>query len=98
LQVVIVQSSKCTVEVELPSFVCRGLIKYIKKQDEIYYILLVDHGISIELTRDQFCIVPQNFIPEKYLTKTVGVFNIVPIRMRKNVSNGSSNNSKSTAM
>ncbi|XP_025265669.1 putative ATP-dependent RNA helicase TDRD12 isoform X2 [Camponotus floridanus] len=93
--VVIVQSSKCTVEVELPSFVCRGLIQYIKKQDEIYYILLVDHGISIKLTRDKFCIVPQNFIPEKYLTKAVGVFNIMPIRMKKNVSNGS-NNSKST--
>lgn len=97
LQVVIVQSSKCTVEVELPSFVCRGLIKFIKKQDKIYYILLVDHGISIKLTRDQFCIVPQNCIPEKYLTKAVGVFNIMPIRMKKNVSNGS-NNSKSTPM
>lgn len=96
MQVVLVQSNKCTIEMDIPSFVCRGLITYIKKQDEIYYILLVDHGISIELTRDEFCIVPQNFIPEKYLTKTVGVYNILPIRMKKKVLNGS-NNLKSIA-
>lgn len=99
-------------EVELPSFICRGLITYIKEENKIYYILLVDHGISIELTKDKFYVLPQNFISEKYLTKTIGVYNILPIRMKKNEKsrlNGSndfddsndfngSNSTKSTAM
>lgn len=75
--------------IKLPSFVCRGLITYIK-ENGTYRILLVDHGISIELTRDKFYILPQDFIPDKYLTKTVGVFGILPICMKKkdSVSNG----------
>lgn len=85
MQTILVQSNYIN-EVELPSFVCRGLITYAKK--EIYYILLVDHGTGIKLTRDKFCVVPQNFIPEKYLTKTIGVYNILAIRMKKNNSNG----------
>ncbi|XP_050453768.1 putative ATP-dependent RNA helicase TDRD12 isoform X2 [Cataglyphis hispanica] len=84
---VLIQSSQCTSEIELPSFVCRGLITRIKKESEIlYYILLVDHGTSIELTKDMFCVVPHDFIPEKYLTKTIGVYNILPICMKKNIS------------
>ncbi|XP_029663616.1 putative ATP-dependent RNA helicase TDRD12 isoform X3 [Formica exsecta] len=95
---VLIQSSQCTSEVELPSFVCRGLITHIKKENEIlYYILLVDHGTGIELTRDQFCVVPYNFIPEEYLTKTIGVYNILPIRMKKDVSSDF-NNSNSAAI
>ncbi|XP_012057914.1 PREDICTED: putative ATP-dependent RNA helicase TDRD12 [Atta cephalotes] len=71
-------------EIELSSCVCRGLITCIKKEYEMYYIiLLVDHGISIELTRDKFHILPKNLIPDKYLTKTVGVYDIIPICMRK---------------
>jgi len=71
-------------EIKLPSCVCRGLITCIKKEYEMYYIiLLVDHGISIELTRDKFHIFPKNLIPDKYLTKTVGVYDIIPICMRK---------------
>ncbi|XP_029178829.1 putative ATP-dependent RNA helicase TDRD12 isoform X2 [Nylanderia fulva] len=85
---------------------------YIKKEKKIYCILLVDHGTSIELTRDKFCVVPQNFIPEKYLTRTIGMYNLLPIRMKKNDSNNfnsfndfndsddfnGSNGSKSTAI
>lgn len=82
---------------DFPSFVSRGLITFIRKRDETYYILLVDHGFSIKLTRDKFCIVPQNFIPDKYLTKTIGVYNILPIHMKKNASYDF-NDSKSTAM
>ncbi|EGI69443.1 Tudor domain-containing protein 12 [Acromyrmex echinatior] len=71
-------------EIKLPSYVCRGLITGIKKEYGMYYIiLLVDHGISIGLTRDKFHILPKNLIPDKYLTKTVGVYNIIPICMRK---------------
>lgn len=74
---------------KLSSFACRGLITYIK-EDGTYRILLVDHGTSIELTRDKFYILSQDFIPDKYLTKTVGVFGILPICMKKNgsISNG----------
>ncbi|XP_014469749.1 PREDICTED: putative ATP-dependent RNA helicase TDRD12 isoform X2 [Dinoponera quadriceps] len=46
--------------------------------------------------------VPKDFIPEKYLTKTIGIFNILPIRMRKNVPTTSSSSNgyknKSTAV
>ncbi|KAG5319174.1 VASA1 helicase, partial [Pseudoatta argentina] len=71
-------------EIKLPSYVCRGLITCIKKEYGMYYIiLLVDHGISIGLTRDKFHILPKNLIPDKYLSKTVGVYDIIPICMRK---------------
>ncbi|KAG5341799.1 VASA1 helicase, partial [Acromyrmex charruanus] len=71
-------------EIKLPSYVCRGLITCIKKEYGMYYIiLLVDHGISIGLTRDKFHIFPKNLIPDKYLTKTVGVYDIIPIFMKK---------------
>lgn len=110
--IVLIQSNNYVNEVELPSFICRGLITYIKEENKIYYILLVDHGISIELTKDKFYVLPQNFISEKYLTKTIGVYNILPIRMKKNEKsrlNGSndfddsndfngSNSTKSTAI
>jgi len=74
---------------KLSSFVCRGLITCVK-EDGTYCILLVDHGTSVELTRDKFYILSQDFIPDKYLTKTVGVFGILPICMKKkgSVSNG----------
>lgn len=77
--------------ITLPSFVCRGLITYIKKETGTHFILLVDHGTSIELTRDKFHILPQDIIPDKYLTKTVGVYGMLPICMKKNgiISNGS---------
>ncbi|KYM94896.1 Pre-mRNA-processing ATP-dependent RNA helicase PRP5, partial [Cyphomyrmex costatus] len=71
-------------EIKLPSCICQGLITCIKKECEIHYIiLLVDHGISIGLTRDKFHILPKNFIPDRYLTKTVGVYGILPICMKK---------------
>ncbi|KYQ56077.1 ATP-dependent RNA helicase DBP3 [Trachymyrmex zeteki] len=71
-------------EKKLPSCICRGLITCIKKECGIsYIILLVDHGISIELTRDKFHVLPKNLIPDEYLTKTVGVYDIIPICMRK---------------
>jgi len=74
-------------EIKLPSFVCRGLITHIKKEDGMYYILfLVDHGISIKLTRDKFHIFARDLISEKYLMKTVGVYGILPICIRKNSS------------
>lgn len=77
--------------VKLPSFACRGLITSIIKETGTYYILLVDHGTSIELTRNKFDILPQDIVPDKYLTKTIGVYGILPICMRKNgiISNGS---------
>lgn len=84
--------------VKLPSFVCRGLITCIIKETGTHYILLVDHGISIELTRDKFDILPQDIVPDKYLTKTVGVYGILPICMRKNdiISNGTISNGSNT--
>ncbi|XP_071638869.1 putative ATP-dependent RNA helicase TDRD12 isoform X1 [Temnothorax longispinosus] len=76
--------------INLPSFICRGLITCIKK-DGTYCILLVDHGTSIELTRDKLHIFPQDVVSDAYLTKTVGVFGVLPICMKKNgvVSNDS---------
>ncbi|XP_067204330.1 putative ATP-dependent RNA helicase TDRD12 [Linepithema humile] len=69
----------------LPTFICRGVITHIKKDSGMYYVLLVDHGTTVELTKDKFCIVPQDFISDnKYLTKTVGVHNILPTRVKKN--------------
>lgn len=68
---------------ELPSYLCRGLITYIKEGGK-YNVHLVDHGVSVALMRDEFHIVPKDFISEKYLTKTIGMYNILPIRMRKN--------------
>ncbi|KAL0118063.1 hypothetical protein PUN28_009027 [Cardiocondyla obscurior] len=79
-------------EIKLPSFVYRGLINHINK-DGAYYIFLVDHGISIELTRNKFYILPQDFISDKYLTKTVGIFGILPICMKNNDSMPNSSNS-----
>ncbi|XP_019700247.1 putative ATP-dependent RNA helicase TDRD12 isoform X2 [Harpegnathos saltator] len=79
---------------ELPSYLCRGLITYIKKESGIYNVLLVDHGISIELNRDEIYKVPKDFIREEHLTKTVGIYNILPIYMRKNVANGYSSLNK----
>ncbi|XP_018404160.1 PREDICTED: putative ATP-dependent RNA helicase TDRD12 [Cyphomyrmex costatus] len=67
-------------EIKLPSCICQGLITCIKKECEIHYIiLLVDHGISIGLTRDKFHILPKNFIPDRYLTKTVGVYELLKL-------------------
>ncbi|XP_025987860.2 putative ATP-dependent RNA helicase TDRD12 isoform X1 [Solenopsis invicta] len=65
--------------IKLPSYVCRGLVNYIKKETNTYGILLVDHGTVFELPRDKFYILPRDFIPDKYLTKTVGVYGILPI-------------------
>lgn len=79
---------------ELPSYLCRGIITHIKKESEIYNVLLVDHGISIELNRDEIYKVPKNFISKEYLTKTVSIYNILPIRMKKNTSNGYKNKSR----
>ncbi|XP_036148716.1 putative ATP-dependent RNA helicase TDRD12 isoform X2 [Monomorium pharaonis] len=79
------------VGIKLPSYVCRGLINCIKKEEDTYHILLVDHGISIELTRDKFDILPQDLIPNKYLTKTIGVHGILPICMKSNFLNGYNN-------
>jgi len=76
---------------QLPTFICRGVITYIKKEDGIYYILLVDHGISITLTRNEFFVISQDFIPDKYLSKMVGVYNILPTRVKRNVSKDSNN-------
>lgn len=82
-QMILVQDS-FKAEKKLPSCICRGLITCIKKECGIsYIILLVDHGISIELTRDKFHVLPKNLIPDEYLTKTVGVYDIIPICMRK---------------
>lgn len=73
---------------ELPSYLCRGLITYINKENGTYNVLLVDHGTSIILNRDEMYKVSKNFISEKYLTKTIGIYNVLPIRMRKNIPNG----------
>ncbi|KAL6261063.1 hypothetical protein P5V15_008590 [Pogonomyrmex californicus] len=75
------QSSNET-QFELPSFVWRGLVKS-KRKDGTYCIFLVDHGTCIELTKDKFCIVPQDFISDKYLTKTVGIYGMLPICIRR---------------
>lgn len=102
LQTVFIQSSNHKTGVaELPSYLCRGLITHIKKQNGIYNVLLVDHGISIELNRDEIYKVSKDFIPEEYLTKTVGLYNVWPIRMKKkviNVHSLSEYKNKSTAM
>lgn len=80
----------------MPSFLCRGIITYIKKESEVYNVLLVDYGTSIELNRDEIYKVPKDFILKGYLTKTVSVHEILPIRMSKNISNGYKD--KSTAV
>lgn len=86
LQTILVQSNNQKHMIELPSFVCRGLITHI--HDAVYNCLFVDHGISFELSQDQFCIIPHDFISDKYLTETVGVCNVLPVCMRKNTLNG----------
>lgn len=74
--------------IKLPSFVCRGLITSIEEENGTYNIFLVDHGTSIKLTREKFYKLPHDLIPDKYLTKTVGVCGILPICMRKNGCSG----------
>ncbi|XP_071581111.1 putative ATP-dependent RNA helicase TDRD12 [Temnothorax nylanderi] len=70
-------------ERNLQAVFSRGLITRIKT-DETYCILLVDHGTSVELTRDEFRILPRDVVPDEYLSKTVGVFGVLPICMKEN--------------
>lgn len=100
---VLIQSSNHKTGIaDLPSYLCRGLITYLKKESRTYNVLLVDHGTSIELNRDEIYKVPKDFIRERYLTKTIGICNVLPIRMKKNVRNGYSSKNrcenKSTAV
>lgn len=89
MQVVFIQSSNRETGVaELPAYYCRGLITHIKKKDMKYNILLVDYGISVELVADEFHVIPKDIISKNYLTRTIGMYNILPIRMRRKVSNG----------
>jgi len=71
--------------IELPSFICRGIITYIK--NTVYNVLFVDYGMSFKLSRDQFSIVPRDFILNRYLTKTIGIYNVLPVCVKQDTSN-----------
>lgn len=73
-------------KIKLPAFVCRGLITNINKENGTYNILLVDHGVSIELISGTFYMLPKNLCLDKYLTKIIGVCGILPIYLKRNSS------------
>jgi len=82
---ILVQSNNQEHAIELPSFICRGIITYI--ENTIYNVLFVDYGMSFKLLRNQFCIVPCDFILNRYLTKTIGIYNILPVFVKQDTSN-----------
>lgn len=81
LQMVLIQSSNQKYMIELPSFICRGLITHCEKG--AYSVLFVDHGVNFELSQDQFCTIPHDFISDSFLTKVVGVCNVMPVCLRR---------------
>lgn len=63
---------------ELPAWWCRGIVQsYIESISE-YEIFLPDHGVTVSLPRDEFITVPEDSMPEEYLTYPIGLYHIVP--------------------
>lgn len=86
LQMVIVHCENYSNMIELPSFICRGLITNITRETGDYYIFLVDYGTCVKLIRDYLSVVSHNFLPTKHLTKYVSVYNILPLCQKSNSS------------
>lgn len=86
LQMVIVHCENYRNMIELPSFICRGLITNISKETGDYYIFLVDYGTCVKLIRNDLSVVSHNFLSTKHLTKYVSVYNILPLCQKSNSS------------
>ena len=66
-------------DIELDTWLCRGYISNIAENlKDTYNVFLPDHGISILLQREDFIIYSPDLITEKYLSYTVGLYNILP--------------------
>lgn len=48
-----------------------------------YNVLLIDHGISLTLLKDDFISLQHDIISDKYLTYQVGMYNIIPTIIKK---------------
>ncbi|KAG7187945.1 hypothetical protein KM043_013907 [Ampulex compressa] len=67
-----------TFDSDLPPWPCRGSICNVNKGAEGYRVLLVDYGICVELTREDLLPLPKFLVPQRYLSFTAGLYNLVP--------------------
>lgn len=71
--------NKSDKNVELPAWLCRGVIcSAVDKLKDTYNVLLTDYGISVELQRQDFIPCSLDSISEKHLSFTVGLYNVLP--------------------
>ncbi|KAK2576510.1 hypothetical protein KPH14_005833 [Odynerus spinipes] len=79
----VIAYNKVSQDVDLPAWFCRGIIDHFDPMTMRYNVLLVDHGISVALLRDDFIITSHDVIPDKYLTSVIGIYNIVPTIIKR---------------
>lgn len=68
---------------DLPAWFCRGIIGHFNPTTMTYNVLLIDHGISVTLLKDDFISLQHDIISDKYLTSVIGIYNIIPTIIKK---------------
>ncbi|XP_076234936.1 putative ATP-dependent RNA helicase TDRD12 [Calliopsis andreniformis] len=66
--------------VELPAWLCRGIIcDTVDKLEDTYNVLLSDYGICVKLQKEDFIPCSLDLISGNYLSFTVGLYNVLPV-------------------
>ncbi|KAI4497388.1 hypothetical protein M0802_007399 [Mischocyttarus mexicanus] len=79
----VVIHGKANQDVDLPAWFCRGLIGHFDPTIEKYNVLLVDYGISVTISKDDFMFLQNDIISDEYLTSAIGIYNIIPTVINK---------------
>ncbi|KAF7395116.1 hypothetical protein HZH66_008290 [Vespula vulgaris] len=79
----VIVHGKVSQNVDLPAWFCRGIIGHFNPTTMTYNVLLIDHGISVTLLKDDFISLQHDIISDKYLTSVIGIYNIIPTIIKK---------------
>nr|XP_033337678.1 putative ATP-dependent RNA helicase TDRD12 isoform X3 [Megalopta genalis]XP_033337679.1 putative ATP-dependent RNA helicase TDRD12 isoform X3 [Megalopta genalis]XP_033337681.1 putative ATP-dependent RNA helicase TDRD12 isoform X3 [Megalopta genalis]XP_033337682.1 putative ATP-dependent RNA helicase TDRD12 isoform X3 [Megalopta genalis] len=81
----IITHDKLNKNVDLPAWLCRGIISNILNTTNTeYHVFLPDYGIAVILQKYDFYMYSANLIQEEYLTYTVGLYNVLPTVLQFN--------------
>lgn len=69
---------------DIPAWYCRGILGHMTDDQMKFNVFLPDYGISSILTPSDFRKVPEDAIPDKYLSETIALNNILPASVAKN--------------